>query len=91
MTIQNPVSDTSRAIQHESDQSWPESVKIQLLWRDAAGRAKVATQMISSDQFFGRGQFGAPMDGAYLIQTIERMRRAGPPKVIRRGQRQEGE
>jgi len=91
MPIDLPISDTSRAIQHEPDYSWPESIKIQLCWRDKAGRAQIATQIISSDQFFGRGAYGAPLNGEAIIQTIERMRRAGPPKIIRRGQRQQGE
>ncbi len=90
MPIDLPISDTSRAIQHEADQTWPESVKIQLCWRDKAGRAKVATQIISADQFFGRGAYGAPLNGEAVIQTIERMRRAGPPKIVRRGHGQQG-
>jgi hypothetical protein len=90
MPIDVPISDTSRAKMHDPSMAWPESVKIQLCWRDKAGRAKVATHIISADQFFGHGSFGAPMEGAHLIQTIERLRRAGPPKNIRRGQRQQG-
>jgi hypothetical protein len=88
MTIAPPISDTSRAKMHEADHTWPESVKIQLLWRDSAGRAKVATHVISADAFFGRGAYGAPLSGEALIQTIERMRRAGPPKIVRRGKQQ---
>jgi hypothetical protein len=90
MTIAPPISDTSRAKMHEPDDRWPESVKIQLCWRDKAGRAQIATQVISADQFFGRGAHGAPLAGEAVIQTIERMRRAGPPKIVRRGQRQQG-
>lgn len=86
-----PISDTSRAIQYDPSMDWPESVKIQLCWRGRDGRAKVATEIISADQFFGRGRYGAPMDGAHLINAIERMRRAGPPKFVRRGQRQQGD
>ena len=88
MPITMPVSDLDRAKRQESDQSWPESVKIQLLWRDSAGRPQIATHVISSDQFFGNGAYGAPLSGEALIQTIERMRRAGPPKIVRRGKQQ---
>lgn len=88
MTIQNPISDLFRSIQHNPDETWPETVKIQLCWRDKSGRAKVATQIISAEQFFGKGQYGAPLSGDQIIQTIERMRRAGPPKIIRRGRQQ---
>ena len=87
--IDAPVSDTSRGVQHNPDQDWPESVKLQICWRDSAGRASVSTQIISSNQFFGRGEFGAPLSGEHLIQYIERMRKAGPPKIVRRGVRRQ--
>lgn len=86
MPIDAPVSDTSRGIQHDSDQTWPSLVKIAVHWEDAHGRVAIRTEIISADAFFGRGQYGAPMEGAHLINAIERMRRAGPPKV-RRGRR----
>ncbi len=85
MPINAPISDTSRGIQHDPDEGWPESVKIQILWRDKNGRPIVRTETISADQFFGRGS--APLSGDWLISFIERMRRAGPPK-IRRGKPQ---
>ena len=84
MAVENPISDLARAKQHESDQSWPASVKIQLLWIDTKGRETTRTETISSDQFFGHGAFGAPIDGAFLVNAIERMRRAGPPKPERK-------
>jgi hypothetical protein len=84
MAIDSPISDTSRAIQHERDDSWPESVKIQVCWRDGDNRPAIRTLLISANQFFGRGQYGAPLEGSHLIQAIERMRREGPPKVTRR-------
>jgi hypothetical protein len=90
MVIDAPISDTSRAKMLDPEQNWPESIKIQLLWRDQVGRAKVATITIEADAFFGRGHYGAPLSGEALIQQIERLRRAGPPKVIRRGHRQQG-
>lgn len=65
----------------------PESVKVQLIWRDAHGKPSVLTEIITADEFFGRGSHGAPMDGTRIISTIDRMRRAGPPKNIRRGKR----
>lgn len=81
MPIDAPISDTSRAIQHDPSMDWPETVKIQLCWRDKAGRARIATHIISADAFFGRGAYGAPLDGSALISLIERMRKAGPPKL----------
>lgn len=84
MAIEGPVSDTSRARHSDPEQTWPESVKVQLLWRDGKGRPVLRTEVISADQFFGRGQYGAPMDGSQIIQRIELMRRAGPPSAIRK-------
>src|ERR1700684_3949847 len=83
MAIHGPISDTSRGVQHEQDQSWPELVRIQLIWRDAENRPMIRTEVLSSDQFFGRNQYGAPLNGEFIIQAIERMRRAGPPIVKR--------
>jgi hypothetical protein len=83
MAISNPVSDTSRVVSHEPSFDWPESVKIQVLWRDQHGRPAIRSEVITADAFFGHGNSGAPMSGEHLIQSIERMRRAGPPKVVR--------
>jgi hypothetical protein len=85
--IDLPKSDLDRSIQHNSSQDWPESVKIQLLWRDKNGAPVVSTQLISADQFFGTGSYGAPLDGSAVIQMIERLRRQGPPEVKRKGRR----
>ena len=87
MAIDIQKSDLARSVQHDPSQDWPESVKIQLLWRDRAGRPVVRSEIISADQFFGRGSFGAPMDGSFLVQAIERLRREGPPKVTRKVRR----
>lgn len=83
MPIDLPQSDISRSIQHNPEESWPESVQIRVCWNDSLGRPVFRTELISADQFFGRGSHGAPLEGAYLVNLIERMRREGPPKVIR--------
>lgn len=86
MPIDAPVSDTARGIQHDSDQTWPHTVKIAIHWQDKHGRVSIRSEVISAEQFFGHGSYGAPMSGDWLISFIERMRKAGPPKV-RRGRR----
>jgi hypothetical protein len=43
--------------------------------------------MINADQFFGLGNYGAPIDGAALIGKIENMRREGPPVVEQKGKK----
>jgi len=80
MPIDSPVSDLSRAIQHEPDQTWPTSVKVQLHW-DVDGHTRIRTALIDADMFFGLGAYGAPLDGAALIGMIENMRRQGPPEI----------
>ena len=81
MAIEIPAGDLARTRAQEPDHSWPSSVKVQLLW-DVDGAPRVRTAVIDADYFFGRGQYGAPMDGSALLQTIERMRREGPPEGV---------
>ena len=83
MAYTPPVSDLARSHQHDASRDWPESVKIQILWRDKLGRPAVRSEVITANQFFGENGYGAPMSGDALIGYIERMRRAGPPKVTR--------
>lgn len=75
------VSDTSRAIQHDPDHTWPRSVTITVSW-EIDGHLYRTQMPISGDQFFGRGAYGAPIEGAALIGMIERIRRAGPPLKV---------
>lgn len=84
MPIDLPQSDTSRSIQHDPSQDWPTSVKIQVMWRDTNGRPLLRTEVITADAFFGRGKYGAPIEGQALLAMIERMRRQGPPVVVRK-------
>ncbi len=82
MPIAAPTSDLARSIQHERDLSWPASVKVQLMWL-VDGRPAIRTLVIESDEFFGLGNHGAPIQGEALIGRIENMRREGPPEVER--------
>ncbi len=84
MAIDLPKSDLSRSVQHEDDRIWPHEVKIAVHWRDSLGRIYVKTEVISASQFFGIGTYGAPMTGDFVISLIDRMRRAGPPKIKNR-------
>jgi hypothetical protein len=47
----------------------------------------VRTELISADQVFGLGNYGAPIDGGALIGRIENMRREGPPAVEQKGKK----
>ena len=82
MPITGPVSDSNRAINHEPDHTWPSEVKVQLIWM-IDGHPYIRTHLIDGDMFFGNGQYGAPMEGAALINHIERMRREGPPPRVK--------
>ena len=84
MAVENPISDLARAKQHNQDQSWPHEVKISVKWKDEQDRILVRSEVISANQFFGTGSFGAPLEGNALISMIERMRREGPPKPDRK-------
>lgn len=79
MPIGDPVSDTSRGIQHNPDESWPAVVELTLTWHTPAGPLR-RTEVISAEQYFGRGPYGAPLPAEFLTMAIERMRRAGPPE-----------
>ena len=83
MPITGPVSDIDRSINHDPDQTWPQQVKLQVMWM-VNGQPRVRTSIIDADQFFGHGRFGAPMEGTALVQMIEHMRRAGPPEIQRK-------
>jgi len=84
MPIEPPKSDLARSVQHEQDRVWPHAVKIAVHWMDSEGRVLIRTEVISASQFFGEGGFGAPLTGDFVISLIDRMRRAGPPKLKRK-------
>ena len=89
MAIDNPTSDTARAIHHDPDLKYPQSVTIQLVWV-VDGIQRYRTMDISSDRFFGLGQYGAPIDGQAVISMMENARREGPfipPKANLSGMR----
>lgn len=79
-------SDTERAIHHEPDHSYPQNVVIRLVWV-VNGHVRIRSEEISAARFFGLGQYGAPIDGAALVGTIENMRREGPPVVEQKGKK----
>src|SRR5262245_38475606 len=72
------ISDTDRAIQHNPDQSYPDSVRVEMVWT-VDGQPVKSAIWIGRDEFFGLGAYGAPIEGAALIGRIENLRRAGPP------------
>src|SRR6267142_1522405 len=78
MAISAPVSDTSRATQHEPDQSWPRALGIRAEWPNGM----VSYIPISGAQFFGLEQFGAPLSGDAIIGMIKNMIHSGQPSLL---------
>ena len=70
-----PKSDLSRAPSSEPDMAYPDFVEVRLVW----GK-KARSWQISSDEFFGRGSFGAPLPAEAIVQHINRLRRMGKPE-----------
>jgi hypothetical protein len=75
MEIEIPEGDLVRAPSSEPDMEYPDIVEIRLWW----GK-KACSHLISAAEFFGRGEFGAPMPAEKVVQHINRLRRMWAPK-----------
>lgn len=65
----------ARAINHDPDESWPSIIEIVAYWSDDGSRRGLRRSIrISADEFYGRGQYGAPMQGDRLVKMIEQLR-----------------
>jgi len=78
MAIEITGSDLSRAPSLEPSDDYPDRVEIRLVWK-VGDRNMVRSYEISSAEFFGRGNYGAPLPAEAIVQHIDRMRRQGPP------------
>lgn len=83
MPAEIPQGELSRTRSHDPDQSYPDVVEIRLVWK-VRGKEQIRAHQIGADEFFGRGQFGAPIPAEALVQAIERMRRQGAPTARKR-------
>ena len=71
--------DLNRLISHDPDEGWPSHIEVTAIWsKDGSRKGKRRSLEIDADQFFGRGRFGAPMNGEQLIAMVERLRKQGP-------------
>lgn len=84
-----PSGDLARCVTNEPDESWPAMIEIVAYWGESGRKGKRTSITIASDQFYGRGIYGAPMSGDVLLGMVERLRRAGPRglSTAARGQR----
>lgn len=78
MAIQMPESDLSRAHVKEPERDWPDELRIVAQWTLANGKRKNTQIILSRDEYFGFGRFGAPIGGDQLRQKIEHLRRQRP-------------
>ncbi len=80
MTIHLPQGDLARVTCHESDDTYPTMIEIVAWWgpvgKAGARKGKRRSIEIPADQFFGRGRYGAPMSGDYVVGMIDRLRRS---------------
>lgn len=71
----NNQGDLARTITHEPDESWPSMIEVVAYFGDKGRKGKRRSIEIPADQFFGRGNYGAPLSGDQLIGMVQRLRR----------------
>lgn len=76
-TLQLPQGDLAKVKSHDPNDDWPALIEVVAYWGDAGRKGKRRSLTINADQFFGRGQFGAPMTGEQLIGMIDKLRKQG--------------
>ncbi len=77
MSTNANVGDLARVVTHDPSDEWPDRIEIVAIWARNGGRGRRRAIGINADQFFGRGQFGAPMSGEQLIGMVEKLRKQG--------------
>jgi hypothetical protein len=77
MRIHLPQGALATAKTHEPSDEWPTLIEVAAYWGEGRKGRRRSVE-ISADQFFGRGQYGAPLSGNHLIMIVDRLRRQGP-------------
>ena len=75
MTLPAPQGDLARTINHEMNSDWPYLIEIVAYFGDSGRKGKRRSITISSDEFFGRGGYNAPLTGDQIIMIINKLRR----------------
>lgn len=73
--------DLARAITHESNDDWPQLFEFVAYFGGEGRRGKRRSITITADQYFGRGQYHAPMTGDQMLQIIEKLRKQHGSKL----------
>jgi hypothetical protein len=77
MSTNAHAGDLSRVKTHDPSSDWPTRIEIVAIWARNGGRGRRRSVQINADQFFGTGEFGAPMSGEQLIGMVEKLRKQG--------------
>lgn len=75
-----PQGDLARTITHEPSDEWPTMIEVVAYFGREGRKGRRASIEIPADQFFGRGDYGAPLSGDQLIGMVQRLRRQGAGK-----------
>jgi hypothetical protein len=59
----------------EANDDWPTLVEVVAFFGPEGRKGKRRSIEISGDEFFGRGEYGAPISGDRLVAMVERLRR----------------
>ena len=73
--VSNPQGDLARVRSIEMSEDWPTVIEVVAYWsKDGSRKGKRRSIEIPADQFFGRGEYGAPISGERLIQMVDKLR-----------------
>lgn len=73
--IHMPDGQLAQCVTHEPEDDFPTMIEVVAWYGPSGRRGKRRSIMISKDQFFGRGKYGAPISGDQLIGMIHQLRR----------------
>lgn len=69
------LGDLARCKTTEANDDWPTLIEVVAYFGKEGRKGKRKAVQIPADQFFGRGRYGAPMNGDQLIRIIETLRK----------------
>lgn len=69
------LGDLARCQTTEANDDWPTLIEVVAYFGKEGRKGKRKSVQIPADQFFGRGRYGAPMNGDQLIRIIDNLRK----------------
>ncbi len=67
--------DLANVVSQEADEEWPTMIEVVAYFGKDGRKGKRRSIEIPADQFFGHGNYGAPLSGDQLIGMVQRLRR----------------